>query len=207
MYIGRSLKVSFGLNTNKAIPEDVVLDVCMLVPGKTGLVLTLSKSILISKDTKAYNLFLTKELITTMKGFTDEHFTLLSGVISESDLESKELFQNAIRSIEEKGSEFAIPESLSMGDKKCRHLIEALIASAATRTAHVKSSNANDGLSLLCKEHFCVISENIDHSRVLVIGRSEHSMLDITREIINRLTMLGKTLVVTTKRHMAQIQR
>ncbi|XP_071103883.1 uncharacterized protein [Haliotis cracherodii] len=202
VYLARSLGVSLDLDVRMKQPDDVMFDVCVILPRGAPMVLSV-----IQEDSKKrnaisrYNIYVTKALIRAVRKFTNENFNALYGVVTYGDISSAARFGKAYETIEEESSCFCIPESLSMSDVKYVSITKAFSAVASsTKVVQMLSSDKSHSdmtqTWVLTQEQFVALSENIDKDVVTVKADSGTGATTLLLEVACRLERSGFTLLV-----------
>lgn len=201
VYLARSLGVSLDLDVRMKQPDDVMFDVCVILPRGAPMVLSV-----IQEDSKKrnaisrYNIYVTKALIRAVRKFTNENFNALYGVVTDGDISSAERFAKAYVTIEEGSSCFCIPESLSMSDVKYVSITKAFSAVASSTKVVTKGGDKSHSdvtqTWLLTQEQFVALSENIDKDVVTVKADSGTGATTLMLEVASRLERSGFTLLV-----------
>ncbi|XP_046557023.1 uncharacterized protein LOC124266254 isoform X2 [Haliotis rubra] len=191
-FVTRSLAVV--LNFPKVyIPDGVISEVFYVLPDRPSMILCFVCEK--RDDLGKYVLRLARRAINQIRKYTDEHFSAVYGLLDPGDLESDNLFADALRSIEDKTSALCSLHALSMNSVKCMNIIRAFLAAVAV-TDLTEGDSMKPELRLLSKQHFCKLVENIDEDRVVIdkatIPEAEILMIEVAR----RLEKRGQTILL-----------
>ncbi|XP_046567700.1 uncharacterized protein LOC124276088 [Haliotis rubra] len=195
-FVTRSLAVVLNL-PKVDIPDGVISEVFYVLPDRPSMILCFVCEK--RDDLGKYVLRLARRAINQIRKYTDEHFSAVYGLLDPGDLESDNLFADALRSIEEKTSALCSLHALSMNNVKCMNIIRAFLAAVAV-TDLTEGHSMKPELRLLSKQQFCMLVENIDKDMVVIDkatsteadGCSEILMIEVAR----RLEKRGPTILL-----------
>ncbi|XP_046546391.1 uncharacterized protein LOC124256427 isoform X2 [Haliotis rubra] len=195
-YIANSLPVTANMDIKYKTPGEVIMDVCLFRQRSPAVIFSVVTDV--SKNMKLnqrYNSAVSKNVTKNVRKFTTMTFNSIYGLMHEKDLMSKETFESSLARIEKERSRLCIPDSLSMNNKKYKHVVRAFLSSMAA-TEFVSDEN-DETLWFLTHKQFCILTENIDHTEVHVdtFPASGGRVLSLT--VCQRLQKLGRTLLIS----------
>ncbi|XP_046379602.2 uncharacterized protein LOC124151262 [Haliotis rufescens] len=174
-------------------PADAVLDVFLILQGMPVLVLTLLMNKYQCLDkVSAYNLALTDRIAKAFKEVSPEQFSVLNGVMLESDISSEVHFENFIHNILKDNYKHL---DLVVSEEKYKCIITTFLSSLALTSSIVDKDNC-DALWFLSLQKFCMVTETIEKKAVIVKIKPTDGSKALMGDVVGTLKTLGSTFVV-----------
>ncbi|XP_067655407.1 uncharacterized protein [Haliotis asinina] len=190
-------------------PDDILWDVFIVSTGRPAIILCLvNKPNTDSyKQISHYALQLTQNVTHKIRLFTDEHLSVIDGVLDISALKNDHLFQTAVEEIIKDGSRFCNPHSLVMGESKCVKVQRAtLVCMAVTELdvgqfleGKITDQHTKKELWILPRRHFNELNRHLDKHGCVTTDLNDKDRRLLVVEIARRWEKIHPTLLCVDK--------
>ncbi|XP_048251169.1 uncharacterized protein LOC124131266 [Haliotis rufescens] len=205
-YTAKTMAVS-GNITAKPNSADAIYDAIVFVPdGPTTVFTVIRDKVRSKREVLEYNQTLAKGVVASVRRYAKEQFSVVFGLMTESDLMDDYKFKDAINAIKVETSKWCVPVTLSMSDKKFKEVTSAFLLSVAFTNCVFSEDDVNS-LYCLTLEQFRVLTENIDHNQVVVNSTPSCGGDILLLEIAKRLEKSGPTTIVAKSEALIKTAR
>ncbi|XP_046555704.1 uncharacterized protein LOC124264963 [Haliotis rubra] len=207
-YTAKVMAVSANIAA-KPNSAEAIYDVIVFVPDGPTTVFTVISDKVKSKQKNRvleYNQTLAKGIVASVRRYAKEQFSVVFGLMTESDLKDDDKFKKAMDTIKVNTSKWCIPVTLSMSEKKFKEVTCAFIMSLAF-TNCVFTEEEGNSLNCLTLEQFRVLTENIDYNQVEVSSEPSCGGDVLLLEIAQRLEKSGHTAIVAKSESLLKTAR
>ncbi|XP_046373367.2 uncharacterized protein LOC124146889 [Haliotis rufescens] len=190
-------------------PDGILWDVFIVTVGRPALILCLvhKPSTVSYEQISRYALQLTQNVTHKIRLFTDEHVSIIDGVLDINTLENDRPFQNAIKDIIKDGSRFCNPHSLVMGERKCLHVQRAALACMAVTELDVgqflqgkiTDQRTEKELWVLPRRHFNELNRHLNKEGCVTTDLDDNDRRLLVVEIARRWEKIHPTLLCVNR--------
>ncbi|XP_046559680.1 uncharacterized protein LOC124268721 [Haliotis rubra] len=190
-------------------PDGILWDVFIVTTGRPPIILCLvnKPSAVSYKDISRYALQLTQNVTHKIRLFTDEHVSVIDGVLDINALKNDQLFQKAVEEIIKDGSRYCNLHSLVMGEKKCLKLQRAtLVCMAVTELdvgqflqGKITDRQTDKELWILPRRHFNELNRYLNKHECVTTDLDDNDRRLLLAEIARRWEKIHPTLLCVDK--------